>query len=227
MPKEEEYPQGDDEYNLGENKNEDEYDLNDVKGEYNYNTNKEDEYDLDDEKEDEYDLEDKKGEDEFNIESKGLDEFVTTVKQSAAPNFGKPIGGQYNTTIPQQSVNPQIKANDFPLFDNPEPSYTNPPAANAGFGDDFDDLFGDKPVANKPAPASQYTTTYNRPASSSYDQFNSYYATYQQPSSAQKAYNPYAPQVSNATKAPSPFDKIQSSYSELKPNPAVDNDSWF
>lgn len=231
MPKEEEYPEGEDEYNFGE-RHEDEYDLDDVKGEYNLYEGKEDEYDLADKKEDEYDLEDRKGEDEFNIESKGLDDFMTSVKQSAAPNFGPPQGQQYNTTVPQHTAYPPAKSNDFFILDDPQP--TKPPApapapapTNAGFGSEFDDLFGDRPIASKPA--AQYTTTYNQPAGPSYDQFNSYYATYQQPSTTQNPYNPYAPQpqMPPTTKAASPFDQIQSSYSELKPNPSGNNDNWF
>lgn len=217
MPPEEEYPQGgdEDEYKFAD---EDEYDLNEVKGEYSSTVYREDEYNLNDKKEDEYDLEDKKGDDEFNIESKGLDEFMTTVKQSAAPNFAQPAP-QYNTTVPQHAP----AASDF-LFANPEPNPV--PAAKAPV-DEFDDLFGDKPIAPKPVASAQYMT-YNQPAAPASNQFDSYYATYQQPAGNQGAYNPYGgqPQVNNPPKAGNPFDLAQSSYSEYKPGPAGGNVLW-
>lgn len=218
------------EYNFGDNKNEDEYDLDNVKGEYNMYQNREDEYDLEGRKEDEYDLEDKKDNDEFNIESKGLDEFMTSVKQSAGTSAGQ-AGAQYNTAVPRHSNNPPAKANDFPFFDNPNPPRASAPvptvAHNAGFGDEFDDLFGDRPAA-KPTAAGQYSTAYNQPAAPASGQFDSYYATYQQPSTAQNPYNPYPTQsqVQNAPKA-SPFDQSQSSYSGLRQNPPPSNNSWL
>eukprot|EP00826_Nyctotherus_ovalis_P000854 TRINITY_DN1005_c0_g1_i5.p1 TRINITY_DN1005_c0_g1~~TRINITY_DN1005_c0_g1_i5.p1 ORF type:complete len:228 (-),score=38.22 TRINITY_DN1005_c0_g1_i5:60-743(-) len=227
MPKEE----IEEEYNFGDGKNEDEYDLDDVKGEYNMYQNRDDEYDLEGRKEDEYDLEDKKNNDEFNIESKGLDEFMTSVKQSAGTSAGQ-AAHQYNTAVPKYSNNPPAKINDFPLFDDFNPPRTSAPVPitthNAGFGDEFDDLFGDRP-AIKPTATGQYSTAYNQPAAPASAQFDSYYATYQQPSTAQNAYNPYPPQSQiqqNAPKA-SPFDQSQSSHSGLRQNPPPSNDSWF
>ena len=254
MYKKEKAKEDEEEFDLGNtNKgNEDEYNLDDG-GEYNLYANKDEEYKFDDNDSDaEYNFEDEKKGDEFNVDSEGFNDFMTSVKQSATPNYGQ---APYSTSVPSQPItNPPMSTNPTPMYAQsnyvPRPQFQPPPqiqpqiqpqpqttSAPVNFfdnvnngGDEFDDLFGDKPTASKPTPSPEYMT-YNQPQIPSYSQPNDYYGTYQAPTtSINTQYNPYgqqAPQMGNMPSSASPFDEVHSSYSAIKPNPPGGNGLWY
>ena len=148
---------------------------------------------------DEYNLEEKK-EDEFDIGNKGLDDFMTTVKQSATTtNY------PYNTTVPptqppaqfttdifsdepsatQPSFQPPVQTTPQSAF-NPSTQSYQPPKVSVPAKplDEFDDLFGDAPIARDDVFVPTLAPQNNQPQAQNYDQFASYYNTYQQPGTA-------------------------------------------
>ena len=142
---------------------------------------------------------------------------MTSVKQ---PTFSTPVAPQYNTSVqPHPFKNPQEI--------NAPPGYSQPPSDGTGFenqnnmGNEFDDLFGNNP-SQKPSAASNYTT-YAQPPTQGYNQ--QYSTTKQTP-----AYNSYSQpppqQYSHPPQAKSPFDEIESSYSQFKQNPPAGNTYW-
>ena len=178
-----------------------------------------------------------KEEDEFNLEAGGLQEFMTSIKQTTKPEETKAM--RYTTGAPPVAVPSKEKKkteNDYEILGFAQ-------GAGKSGADEFDKLFGDMPApaaASKPAqaPGVPQQNVQSKPASSAYDQFASYYNTYQQPVARPAPMPAYQypqppppqmtapPQRPAQAKAPTPFDEAESKYSGLSRSPGGSNELW-